>query len=475
MKSQTFIRGFRAGFFFVVALLVAVTTFLLWSELSTNGKVDALVEQALARGVLMGRIRVGALNLESAVDAHIQAADDDERDTADAEMERILEDIKSASAEYMKDLPAGETAIWHEFRGTSQTLREQVRKAVNYSNRKEAERARQHLVGEVRPISAQLDRLADALSDINRAETTQVLRQLEDLRFRTTAMASVVAVAAVLIALFVGNRLTSLLSRQEGTIQMQLQELDRRNQELDAFASRVAHDLVSPLAPLKGYLTLLQRSNALSNPEAREMLSLAQSSASRMAELVEALLLFCRAGTPSDATVAELDTAVSTLLTEVDQTAAKEGVRLERRLESRVLVACPGQLLQSVAQNLLSNAVKYSAGRPDAHVSVRVLAERGEAVLEVQDNGLGMSEESLKSLFRPFFRAAEVRGLPGHGLGMATTKRLVEAHGGTIGVRSREGLGTQVTVRFPLARHAIGKVSSLAPRRVEAVSEKRSA
>ncbi|HZH02881.1 MAG TPA: ATP-binding protein [Myxococcaceae bacterium] len=451
MNSQTFIRGFRTGFSIVVALLVAVTTFLLWSELAANEKVDSLVEQALTRGVLMGRIRVGAMNLESAVDDHIQAITDEERDTADAEMERMLEDIKAASAEYMKDLPAGEATIWHQFRDTSQALREQVRKAVNYSNRKEAERARRHLVSEVRPISVKLDRLADTLSDANKEETTLVLRKLEDLRFRTTAVAAVVAVAAVLIALYVGNRLTSLLTRQEATIQMQLRELDRRNQELDSFASRVAHDLVSPLAPLKGYLTLIQRSTSISEPEAREMLAMAQSSASRMAELVEALLLFCRAGTPSERAVAELDTAVSTILLEVDQVATKEGVQLERHLDHRVVVACPAQLLQSIAQNLLSNAVKYSAGKPDAKAVVRVSSERGEALLEVQDNGRGMSAESLRSLFQPFFRAAEIRNLPGHGLGMATTKRLVEAHGGSIAVRSQEGLGTQVTVRFPLA------------------------
>ena len=74
---------------------------------------------------------------------------------------------------------------------------------------------------------------------------------------------------------------------------------------------------------------------------------------------------------------------------------------------------------------------------------------RGEAVLEVTDNGPGMSEASQRSLFQPFFRAPEARALPGHGLGMATTKRLVEAHGGTLRIRSAPGAGTTATVRFP--------------------------
>jgi signal transduction histidine kinase len=181
------------------------------------------------------------------------------------------------------------------------------------------------------------------------------------------------------------------------------------------------------------------------------MLTLAEGSAGRMSEMIEALLRFCRAGNPGEPTVAELDVAVSTILLEVGQSAANQGVHLERHLDSHVPVACSAQLLQSIAQNLLSNAVKYSAGRRDAKVVVRVAKERGEAVLEVIDNGQGMSEASQRSLFQPFFRAPEARGLPGHGLGLATTKRLVEAHGGTIMVRSELNVGTHVSVRFPLA------------------------
>jgi signal transduction histidine kinase len=85
---------------------------------------------------------------------------------------------------------------------------------------------------------------------------------------------------------------------------------------------------------------------------------------------------------------------------------------------------------------------------------VKVAREGGEAVLEVVDNGIGMSAETQAKLFQPFFRAPEARGRPGHGLGLATTKRLVDAHRGTLLVRSEPGSGTHVTVRFPLAAEA---------------------
>src|SRR5205085_1743317 len=110
-----------------------------------------------------------------------------------------------------------------------------------------------------------------------------------------------------------------------------------RNRELDSFASRVAHDLISPLAPLKGYLTLVRRSPAMAkDPNAVEMLQNAELSALRMSEMIEALLGFCRAASRGEPVSAELDTAVSTILTEASQTAALHQVALERDLEPGV-------------------------------------------------------------------------------------------------------------------------------------------
>jgi signal transduction histidine kinase len=449
--SRLFIRGYRAAFLFVGGLLVAVAGFNLWGEMRTNARVDALFSQARERDALIGRIRVDALNLEGAVDAHIRALGDEERRVADVEMEEILADIADASQAYTRDLPPGELEVWNRFNDTCRALAQQVRTAVKYSNRKQAELARQHLTEQIKPVTWNLETLADELSAKNGEESRRLLRSLELLRFRTTFLGVVVAVAAVALALFVGLQVTKLLRRQESTIQAQLLELDRRNRELDSFASRVAHDLISPLAPLKGYLTLVRRSASITrDPDVVEMLKSAELSAQRMSEMIEALLRFCRAGNRSEAVSSELDTAVSTILTEAAQHAAQVGVGLERDLEPGLFVPCPSQLLQSIAENLLSNAIKYSAGWPQAKVVVRVRREQKEALLEVEDNGRGMSEASQHALFQPFFRAPEATGLPGHGLGLATTKRLVEGHGGSIQVRSELNRGTRVSVRFPL-------------------------
>lgn len=455
MSSPASIRGYRAGFLFAVMLLSAVAGFTLWTEVRTSRQVAERVQEALDRAGLIGRIRVDALSLESAIEAHIRATDDAERQEANEVMEDILSDIRDATNAYTRNLPGDDTlVVWQRFNMACTRLAQQVRAAAVFSHRKESEQARHHLVKQVRPLAEEIDGLAGQLAQENSDEARMLLDHLAALRVRNLAFGGLVTMLAVVVSLVVGWSITAVLQRQEATIQAQMEELDRRNQELDAFTRRVAHDLMGPLSPLKGYLTLLRRSGAVKDPQALELVSLSESSATRMGELIEALLRFCRAGTRGEPAVGELDTAVTTLLLEVSQTAAAQGVALERTLESGVKVSCPSQLLQLIAQNLLSNAVKYTAGRPEARVRVKVAREGGEAVLEVEDNGLGMSPETLAKLFQPFFRAPETRGIPGHGLGLATTKRLVDAHGGTLQVRSEPNVGTRVMVRFPLAAEA---------------------
>ncbi|HXX30031.1 MAG TPA: ATP-binding protein [Myxococcaceae bacterium] len=469
--QSSFLR-YRAAFVLVVALLALVAGTSLWNELHTNVRIDELFGEALEREQLIGRIRADALDLQDKVNDHIQASTDELRQEADARMEEVLADAREARMEYTRGLPEGEKEVWRRFDETARQLAQSARVALKFSNRKELERARQHLEAELRPISTKLDALAAELSAKNAEETRRLLHQRENLRTKTTLLGTLVAAASMIIALLVGTSVVRILRRQERTIAAQLEELDRRNRELDAFASRVAHDLVGPLNPLKGYLTLLARSPAIADPDVREMVVEAEASATRMAELVGALLRFCRSGTRSEAPGAELDTAVATILLELDQVAAMQEVKLERRLQSRVRVEVPASLLQSIARNLVSNAVKYSAGRPGAQVVVRVLAEGNDAVLEVTDNGPGMSGGTLRRLFQPFFRAPEARGLPGHGLGLATTKRLVEAHGGTIHVQSTPGAGTVMTVRLPLSPARAPEAELPAPVRTPALAER---
>jgi signal transduction histidine kinase len=106
-------------------------------------------------------------------------------------------------------------------------------------------------------------------------------------------------------------------------------------------------------------------------------------------------------------------------------------------------------MLRRVVDNLLDNAAKYSEA--PAPVELRARADGKALVVAVRDEGIGVEPQDVPRIFMPFFRTdrSRARGTGGVGLGLALAKRIVEAHGGTIAVESRPGLGTTVSFRVP--------------------------
>jgi two-component system, OmpR family, sensor kinase len=442
-------RVMLLGFLAVVTLMLSGAVFSLVATRQAASRIDSVVAASLERERLIGLMRLDAVLLTNAASDHINAASDEERTEADNVIDTIYRDIRETSSRYVAELPKGEAEIWRHLNQVSQSLVDRLDDTVKASSRREAERARKQLQEEVRPISFELDRVANELARANAQETREVLAELQEVRMKSGALGSAAVGAALILSMVVALLVVRTLRQQGQVIDDQLKALNRRNAELDAFASRVAHDLIAPLSPLKGYLTLARRQSKDDN--VKEILGQAESATKRMSELVEALLKFCRSGKTSDKTSGALDTAVETILLEQSQAAAMANVQFERALDSRVLVQCSVQLLQSMAQNVVSNAVKYSAGRPNAAVSVKVFRQGPYGVLQVADNGPGIATDAQAQLFEPFFRAAETVTVPGTGLGLATTKRLVDAHGGVIDIQSAIAQGTLVSIRIPLA------------------------
>ncbi|MBX5482086.1 MAG: MCP four helix bundle domain-containing protein [Myxococcaceae bacterium] len=447
--------AWSAGFLISIALVASAAGFILWAELRTDDQNGQRVADTLARAALISRIRLGAVGLESALEAHIRAGSDAQRQESAALIDQILEELRKARAAYVQLLPrsrADQAKTWERFERTSMELAAQVQEAARFSAGKDAEGARQRLVEQIQPRLAELDALATQLSRHNTEDAEHLQYHLERDKRRKLIWSGGVLAVALSLALAIGLVMSSMLRRQRRVIREQLAQLDAKNQELDAFAGRVAHDLVSPLAPLQGHLVRARRSPAVrADAAVTEHLQKAEAAAARMAGLVESLLRFCRAGHRGDPARTALDAVVTAQLLELAQSAAASGVELSRDLERGTFVDCPSPLLQCIVQNVLSNAVKYTAGSARAQVAIRVRREPGWGVIEVEDTGPGMDAATLAQLCRPFFRAPSVRELPGFGLGLATTRRLVDAHGGQLRIDSTPGVGTRVVVRLPAA------------------------
>ena len=237
-----------------------------------------------------------------------------------------------------------------------------------------------------------------------------------------------------------------------------LRDLERAREE---FLSSAAHDLKTPLTSIRGYAQLAQRRLArLDIPEAETEPVL--SGISRIMEGAEVMLglineLVDVARLQMSGGLALHRTSVDLVALVRDGIAAQQGVsaapiELEAGVAELVATIDAARVAR-VLGNLLSNAIKYSPG--GGTITVRVAREDGtggpEALFAVMDHGLGIPDVDLPHIFDRFARAGNVVGqIAGTGIGLASALGIVEQHGGTIAVESREGHGATFTVRLPL-------------------------
>ena len=225
------------------------------------------------------------------------------------------------------------------------------------------------------------------------------------------------------------------------------------------FLASVSHDLKNPLATIKGQAQLLRRrldrGVALDVDQLRSGLEAIAAAASRASSQVDELLdvALVRAGRPLDLHPEPVDLVALArrLVAEYQQTTDRHTLRVEATAPALVGEWDPRRLERVVA-NLLANAIKYSPAGGD--VTVRVASEDGpdgpRALLAIVDQGVGIPAADLPHVFERFRRGANVGGIAGTGVGLAAACRIVEQHGGTIGVESQEAAGSRFTIRLPL-------------------------
>ena len=227
------------------------------------------------------------------------------------------------------------------------------------------------------------------------------------------------------------------------------EELTKINQELDQFVYSISHDLRAPLLSIQGLLGLIETDRW--TEENREYLQLIDESTQRLDHTILEILNYSRnARLDITWSAFNLRSFIQDILTDLQSMrldviteviwSGEEQVYLD---EVRV-----GVLLN----NLLSNAIKYSKrGQDDAKVRVRVETTPEECVIAIEDNGEGIEEAHLNSVFDMFFRASN--SSPGTGLGLYICKEITDKLGGDIVLTSEKGIGTTVTTTLLQNQH----------------------
>ncbi|HVR64950.1 MAG TPA: response regulator [Polyangia bacterium] len=229
------------------------------------------------------------------------------------------------------------------------------------------------------------------------------------------------------------------------------EELQRKNEELEAFSYSVSHDLRAPLRAIAGFGQALEEdSEGRLDETSKDHLRRIRTAAKRMNELIDALLQLSRAGRA----------AVTRAPLNLSELAAQVAEELQRKEPDRPvqLVVQPGMtviadshLLRAVLENLLGNAWKFTSKTAAPRIEVGSRTDGGRTVYFVRDNGGGFDMSKAARMFTPFQRLHSDADFPGTGIGLATVRRIVDRHGGTISAVG--ALGEGATISFTLAPH----------------------
>jgi signal transduction histidine kinase len=225
-------------------------------------------------------------------------------------------------------------------------------------------------------------------------------------------------------------------------------QLEISNADLREFAHATSHDLQEPLRSITGFAQLLSRRyKGHIDEEADEFLDYISGASSRMAGMIQGLLVYSRVVNAADLDEEVplnecVDWAQRNLLLAIEESGAQ--------LDIGDLPTVRGNRLQfcQLMQNLIGNAIKYRGPDPPI-ISVTCETQDSERVITVADNGLGIGPEFQERIFG-LFKRAHGKEYPGAGVGLALCKKIVERHGGRIWVESKPGWGARFRFTIPL-------------------------
>jgi signal transduction histidine kinase len=292
-----------------------------------------------------------------------------------------------------------------------------------------------------------IDDEADAIMDairLNAARIADVARMIEgDRRSRTLWVFGLDGVS-VALAISLAALALKTLSHQEAMVR-------RRQEELEGFAGRVAHDLLNPMSAAEMSLAAAER-GAAGNERMTALAARGRRSLKRARSLVDDLFAFAQAGArPLPGVSTAVAETVEGVVEELRPPAIERGISIAVELPRAPLaVRCASGVLASLLSNLLRNAIKHMGSSKRRRVEVRVTARHERVRFEVEDTGPGLPPELLPHAFDPYVRGAGTSE-PGLGLGLATVRRLTEGHDGRYGVSSRPGEGALFWFELPAA------------------------
>lgn len=242
---------------------------------------------------------------------------------------------------------------------------------------------------------------------------------------------------------------TQEVQRLNALLMKQAAQLAASNQDLEAFARSVSHDLRGPVRAIQGYgRSLTEGSGEALTADGRQHLKRIAAAAERMSALIEDLLALARV-TYTEVRRSAVDLGAQARIVADALAATAPGREVDWVIADALSARADPGLLRIVIENLLGNGWKYSRTRAKARIEVgAVRGPEGGPAFFVRDNGVGFDMRHVDQLFFPFHRLHPAEEFEGTGVGLATVHRIIERHGGRIWAES--ALGEGATFYFTL-------------------------
>lgn len=295
---------------------------------------------------------------------------------------------------------------------------------------------------QVASISNSIDRLVQ----INREGAHLQADAIRQLHRRAIVVDAAIGLLTLALVTTIVGLLLRVLKRQRKLVESHISLLGERNRELDAFAGRAAHDLRVPLNPIRGYADLLLTGDE-SPEEVHVMAARIRIAVDRMSRIIDDMLDLSRVGraAPGEASPAQVGAEV---LEELGAELIDADVRSELTDEK---VACTPGVLAQILRNAVTNSIKFRSHQRRLRLHLKSMSTPTRVELAVEDNGLGIDEESAEHAFEPYYRGRSDREVPGHGLGLAIVHRAAQAVGGECHISRIDPEGTRIIISLPRA------------------------
>ena len=256
------------------------------------------------------------------------------------------------------------------------------------------------------------------------------------------------------------NKLEELISERTGELKTSNDELLKLNMNLEEYAHITSHDLQEPIRKIRTFNSML-KSKIKDNEPAERLAEKIENSAARMTSLIKDVLEYSEVSN-SENKFKQVD--LNSMLEKIEQDLElliSENRAQVNSVDLGTLIAVPAQIYQLLS-NLIKNGIKFNTKNPIINITGSIVkgkelkttfkadARKRYKKIEIIDNGIGIEEDQVEQIFRPFKRLHSKDAYVGTGIGLALCKRIVEIHQGFIEVNNNENDGATFTVYLPI-------------------------